>query len=362
MVTRYRRMFREFRKVIQDEKATPEMKRTARWGLAKAQAWYSVSRGVDLAGAPLAPSGGLPPKEAAARPAPAPAPAPARAPTKILARPAAPPPAPPAPPAAAPDVASLWLGAESPPQATLLSRLNALHARAPAAPAAPAPAAPAATPAPPPPPPPASAQAGDPLLVLCDMNGTLVHRSKDRLAAAGRPALVANGTHYYARDGAAALVHFLLGQKGDARGINPGGRRRVVLAFYTSMREQNAKPIAKFLAGGKSVDVYERAFNKPDPSGDNAWDTMRDLPKVWAATAPAAARGFDATNTIVVDDTARKMRDFPRNVLVVPTYDEAAIARGDDDALDYLRAYVDALLDESGDVRKFLHDRPFALP
>ena len=55
------------------------------------------------------------------------------------------------------------------------------------------------------------------------------------------------------------------------------GRRRVVFAFYTSMREENARPIADYLTGGRRVDIYERKFNKPDRSGSESWDTMRDL-------------------------------------------------------------------------------------
>ena len=204
----------------------------------------------------------------------------------------------------------------------------------------------------PPPPPPSE---GNPLLVLVDMNGTLVHRAKDAIAGAGKAHVVANGTHYYAREHARDLVDFLL----DARTATPE-RRRAVLAFYTSMREVNAQPIAKYLCGGRAVDVYERSFNKADPTGENAWDTMRDLPSVWADPTKAAY-GFDASNTVVVDDTTRKMREYPGNVLVVPTYDETSVARGGDDALDYLRAYVDALLDEPGDVRTAVDDRPFHL-
>ena len=54
MVTRFSRQFRNFKKTITDEDSTEDMIRQAQWGLAKAQAWYAVSRGLDLAGVPLA--------------------------------------------------------------------------------------------------------------------------------------------------------------------------------------------------------------------------------------------------------------------------------------------------------------------
>ena len=105
--------------------------------------------------------------------------------------------------------------------------------------------------------------------------------------------------------------------------------------------------------------MYERKFNKDDPSGANDYDTMRDLPKVWASTRPAAARGFTERNTVTLDDSERKMREFPDNVLVLPEYDEASVLKGEDEALDYAKAYLDMLLDEEGDVRETLGERPF---
>ena len=129
----------------------------------------------------------------------------------------------------------------------------------------------------------------------------------------------------------------------------------------TSMREANAQPIARYLTRGKRADMYERKFNKDDASGENSWDTMRDLPKVWGTPAKAA-HGFDETNTLVIDDTHRKMREYPSNVLVVPTYDEATVRKGGDDALEYLAAYIDALLDHPDAIRTAVDDRPFVAP
>ena len=358
MPTRPSRKSRNKNKTGDDESDDMLRLAASRWTKAIAQARDAAARGVDLA--------------EVARPPPPPPPPPA----PVAAAPAAP-----AAPVALSTAAtggaeSFWLAA-SPTTTTLLGRLSDVQSKGstpgkkaptpakakPATPAKPAPTPPKPAPAKPPaksPPKPKTTKpqlAGNPLLVLCDMNGTLVHRSKAPLPVSAKAAVVENGTHYYARDHAEDLVQFLC----DAATPSDPARRRVVFAFYTSMREANAQPIARYLTKGKRADMYERKFNKDDASGENSWDTMRDLPKVWGTPAKAA-HGFDETNTLVIDDTHRKMREYPSNVLVVPTYDEATVRKGGDDALEYLAAYIDALLDHPDDIRTAVDDRPFVAP
>ncbi|KAH8053153.1 hypothetical protein JL722_9820 [Aureococcus anophagefferens] len=182
-----------------------------------------------------------------------------------------------------------------------------------------------ARPPPPPPPPPAPVAAAPAAPAAPVALGAATGRR--------RAAVVENGTHYYARDHAEDLVQFLC----DAATPSDPARRRVVFAFYTSMREANAQPIARYLTKGKRADMYERKFNKDDASGENSWDTMRDLPKVWGTPAKAA-HGFDETNTL------------------------ATVRKGGDDALEYLAAYIDGLLDHPDDIRTAVDDRPFVAP
>ena len=69
--------------------------------------------------------------------------------------------------------------------------------------------------------------------------------------------------------------------------------------------------------------------------------------------------------TVVIDDTLRKMRELPHNVLVVPPFEEDAVKKGTDDIMDYVKVYLDMLLDEevqdSLDVRETLKARPLRL-
>ena len=48
----------------------------------------------------------------------------------------------------------------------------------------------------------------------------------------------------------------------------------------------------------------------------------------------------------MIDDTLRKMRELPHNVLVVPPFEEDAVKKGTDDIMDYVKVYLDMLLDE----------------
>ena len=48
-----------------------------------------------------------------------------------------------------------------------------------------------------------------------------------------------------------------------------------VVAFYTSMTAQNARPALNLL-GGEGLGLYDRPFNAPVP-GENSWTTVRSF-------------------------------------------------------------------------------------
>ncbi|KAH8045386.1 hypothetical protein JL720_16705 [Aureococcus anophagefferens] len=120
----------------------------------------------------------------------------------------------------------------------------------------------------------------------------------------------------------------------------PGARR-----LDRAARRRNAEPAVRALCGsGGAPELYAAEFNAPDDDEAgrrHAWDT------------------------VMVDDTARKMRRWPGNVLVVDEYDADAVARGDDDALstclDYVGRLADALASGVLRGRPDLHGR-VALP
>lgn len=71
-------------------------------------------------------------------------------------------------------------------------------------------------------------------------------------------------------------------------------------------------------------EVYDRPFNARDPHGANSWDTTRDLPLIWSTPGRAGA-GFGPANTVMVDDTPRKMRFMDAGLVVVPEFKAACV-------------------------------------
>jgi hypothetical protein len=157
---------------------------------------------------------------------------------------------------------------------------------------------------------------------------------------------------YYIRPGAQELVQALLGCP------------NATIGFYTSMQGTNASPAVDFIAGrgwerakgqGKEAKahLFDRRYNKKDPTGENDWDTMRDLPRVWQELVERGTpkNCFGPHNTIMLDDTWRKMRAHPNNVIVIPEY-EASTIMGDDSNSDLVAARNYLLQVLSENVRK----------
>lgn len=70
--------------------------------------------------------------------------------------------------------------------------------------------------------------------------------------------------------------------------------------------------------------MYDRPFNAPDPEGANHWDTMRNLPLIWS-TPGRTGTGFGPHNTVMIEDTPRKMRYQEAGVVVVPEFAEESV-------------------------------------
>jgi hypothetical protein len=172
------------------------------------------------------------------------------------------------------------------------------------------------------------------ILVLLDMNGTLLLRLKGKLGRE-KPSFAHAGLQYYLRRGVVDLVASLRNHP------------HCELAFYTSMRESNALPAVLAITSGAHVEIYDREYNKADrEEGTESWDTMRDLTKIWT-TEGKVGYGFGPHNTIMVDDSARKMRHAPRNLVQVPEFKHAEHMR--DGTMTALHAHLQAMLDDFGE-------------
>lgn len=230
------------------------------------------------------------------------------------------------------------------------------------------------------------------LYVLFDLNGTLVHRAQKRFQKEEGQAYEPVGTDsakrpVYVRPGAAELLAKLVADE------------RVEVMFYTSTMMKNSfrmantivraytEPVPSVL-GDVPVWVYEareddhqltvadwrhnkdgtvpfvleRWFNKLDPEGEEAHDTVRDMDKVWQIFG--AIMGPE--NTLLVDNEVRKVREVPHNAAVVHSFEADGVA-GEDTiegfgTMSALHDWVYDLvegLDEGSSLHELVQSSPF---
>eukprot|EP00039_Didymoeca_costata_P001750 m.54800 g.54800 ORF g.54800 m.54800 type:complete len:417 (+) comp10951_c0_seq3:180-1430(+) len=194
------------------------------------------------------------------------------------------------------------------------------------------------------------------LLVLLDMNGTLLSREK-KVVPGREPDFRHKGTKYYLRPGAKHLVQQLVALPA------------IRVAFNTSMTGGNAKPAIVAIAGQswhQKVALYDREYQKHDSTGEKKWDTIRDLDAIWKAEA-SNGQQFDRSNTVMVDDTFRKMREHADNVLIVPTYspnddfEDDVVPNVLTQATNYLLELVRSLVSGAKEVTvpEYIRQKPF---
>ena len=172
------------------------------------------------------------------------------------------------------------------------------------------------------------------LLILLDMNGTLLYRSKTALDS--KYVHFSNGSYYFHRPGVRKLLKFLLSH-----------RHWIDIAFYTSMTTKNATFGAHHLL--KDMDqlyIYDQTMNKKDPEGEHDWSMMRDLPLIWN-TINSPGFGHDERSTIMIDDSWSKMREYPENVIVIPEFNESDVLHQKDDVINKLHTALSKILDEA---------------
>jgi len=187
------------------------------------------------------------------------------------------------------------------------------------------------------------------VLLLLDLNGTIAYRSEAAVAGVP-PLLYLRHKNFYPRMGIDSFVKEV-GREGD-----------FLVAIYTSVMRHNVMPFVQALFPDERgiFKIFDRNFNKEDPNAVNEWDTIRDLSKIWASV-----RGFDATNTILIDNETRKFCETPRNGIVVPEYGAAEVKAKKSNTLQTLQRYLISMKTDprfgtaSFDVREYMEEFPF---
>lgn len=86
------------------------------------------------------------------------------------------------------------------------------------------------------------------------------------------------------------------------------------------------------------------------------WATKRDLGKV-LDHYKCKEYGFGMHNTLLIDSDLDKVKDFPKNSIVIKDYEESDVIKPTEDQSKILlevRDYVYGLLEECNDVRTYL--------
>lgn len=186
-------------------------------------------------------------------------------------------------------------------------------------------------------------------LVLLDLNGTLVYRSlvplpDVRCAFKGR-----NGKYVYPRRGANELVEGLSVRGFTVCVLSSMAERNVDEAIDRTMSEGARGALAARLSGDR--------YNRPDPHGVAAHDTVRDMDAVWARFPD-----FSARNTVLVDNEARKFEKAPRCGVVIPEMGAAERSYGGVSVLTNLLAYFGVMADAAPiDVQDWMEAHPLDL-
>ncbi len=196
------------------------------------------------------------------------------------------------------------------------------------------------------------------VLVLLDMNETLIYRKRERVKC-GIPPNATGSKFLYLRPGYADLLYSLLSHP------------RAQVAVYSSMMTKNIEFVVDVMLKDKRLLPFKHAFtwffgkkfNVRDPEGEKRTDTMRDLNLIWE---DAACKGkYGPTNTVLIDNEARKVRSCPENAIVIDSFTASHLIERMPNNTYYmgeLAQYMTGLLDGfSGDVRKQLKEKPFVV-
>mmetsp|Transcript_86377 Transcript_86377/g.241595 ORF Transcript_86377/g.241595 Transcript_86377/m.241595 type:complete len:516 (-) Transcript_86377:128-1675(-) len=203
----------------------------------------------------------------------------------------------------------------------------------------------------------ASSAQQNPLVLLTDLSGTLIHRSFQQPVEDVHANLKIKAWHIYERPYAEEMLREL------------SEHPRVKLGVFTTMTDHNAKLILNQLGWSKyffyiyaqneSLGWCEVDHENWNPEKER-YEWKKNLCNVFQHASRVLGFAVDEQNCVLVDDTPRKTRDYWDNVVVPGRYDEAAV-RGPNMHLVTLLGYLMQMADRCGnDVKHYMGEHPFA--
>lgn len=180
-----------------------------------------------------------------------------------------------------------------------------------------------------------------PLLVIIDLNGTLVHRPSRR----------SNPTSFQPRPHASPFLHY-------------------VITTFTTMIWSSAKPENVHSMTDRLLDPADRAsllalwgreaFGFTEKDYNDRVQCYKRLSRVWQDPAVRGSHPmgqvWDQTNTVLIDDSAEKARSEPHNLIEIPEFlGEEGL---EEDILPQVHTYLNTL-SMQGDVSRYIRAHPF---
>lgn len=203
-------------------------------------------------------------------------------------------------------------------------------------------------------------------LLLLDINGPLCHRLTNSASNRQNNDFRYKCYNVYKRPNLEYFIGYL------DKAVSSSS---VDVYFYTSIMKHNAKAMLKRLLPGAEQShfqhrIFDRSWNiilpsydenkketiRPSKRNNEKRETMRDLNKIWERLPE-----FNSTNTIVLDNSADKCKNFKENSIIIPPFvEEDTLMILKDDTLIKLTQYFTSLFDsQPEDVRMYLRDHPF---
>ncbi|KIL90999.1 hypothetical protein FAVG1_05695 [Fusarium avenaceum] len=181
------------------------------------------------------------------------------------------------------------------------------------------------------------------ILIVMDLNGTLLHRPNKR-----RP------FHFVERPHATTFLNYLL----DTFHV----------AIWSSARPENVNKMVEQLLTPEQVKqclvVWGRdSFGLSGEDYNSKVQVYKRLTTIWTnprvmAAHPQAHKGglWDQTNTILVDDSFEKGRSEPFNMLTLPEF--TGLAKETPNVLPQVHDYINELAQQA-DISRFVRQSPF---
>jgi hypothetical protein len=174
-------------------------------------------------------------------------------------------------------------------------------------------------------------------LLLLDLNGTLCYRTELRVPDIKVDLYVRRKFVYLRPD-----VNEFLSKLSPFFNV----------CLYTSVMRHNAQAVLDLLQQKDIAMLFDREYCKPDPNGKEAWDTIRDMEKIFKA-----APGFSLKNTILVDNETRKFESCIDNGILVSEFGMAQVLQKQcalGELADYLVVLGKKYRESHFDVREYM--------